>query len=208
MANIMGTFLPDILVGTSGDDTISAGGGNDVVSGGAGNDYIDGGTGDDILNGGDGDDVIYGGAGAATILSFYNGDAGNDLLIGSPDGVAENFNGGDGVDTVSFAMRNRAVDARLDIQSLPLLDSIIAVENLIGSRFNDTLTGNANANVLQGGLGADVLIGGAGIDTASYADDYGSVSVNLSLGRGFGNAAEGDTYSGIEKLQDHRWRTR
>ena len=35
-------------------------------------------------------------------------------------------------------------------------DSYISIENLHGTNFNDTLTGDGNDNVLVGGLGADV----------------------------------------------------
>jgi hypothetical protein len=34
------------------------------------------------------------------------------------------------------------------------------IENLIGSAFNDTLTGDGNSNVLTGGAGNDMLLGG------------------------------------------------
>ena len=36
-------------------------------------------------------------------------------------------------------------------------DTLVGIEGLIGSRFNDTLTGNALNNVLAGGFGSDVL---------------------------------------------------
>ncbi len=34
-----------------------------------------------------------------------------------------------------------------------------------------------------------------------YDDDYGAVFVNLTLGQGFGNAAAGDSYAGIEDVR-------
>jgi VCBS repeat-containing protein len=43
--------------------------------------------------------------------------------------------------------------------------STVADPHIIGSDFNDTLTGNTANNVLSGGLGDDTLIGGAGADT-------------------------------------------
>ncbi|MCY1370203.1 RTX calcium-binding nonapeptide repeat (4 copies) [compost metagenome] len=43
-------------------------------------------------------------------------------------------------------------------------DTLLNFENLVGSNFNDILTGNAASNILDGGLGNDVLIGGAGAD--------------------------------------------
>ena len=45
-------------------------------------------------------------------------------------------------------------------------DTLSNFENLAGSMFNDTLTGDGNANVIEGGAGNDTLNGGAGIDTA------------------------------------------
>jgi Ca2+-binding RTX toxin-like protein len=38
-------------------------------------------------------------------------------------------------------------------------DSLQNISNVIGSAFNDTLTGNAAANKITGGLGADILTG-------------------------------------------------
>ncbi len=88
-------------------------------------------------------------------------------------------------------------------------DSFDGIENLTGSIYNDYFIGTNGANTLNGGdandillgaLGADSLIGGVGIDTASYEDNQGAVFVNLTLGQGFGNAAEGDSFSSIENL--------
>jgi Ca2+-binding RTX toxin-like protein len=44
-------------------------------------------------------------------------------------------------------------------------DVLSQFENLIGSDYADTLTGNGGNNVLDGGEGGDILIGGAGADT-------------------------------------------
>tara|TARA_B100000678_G_scaffold291033_1_gene305906 strand:+ start:638 stop:2503 length:1866 start_codon:yes stop_codon:yes gene_type:complete len=83
------------------------------------------------------------------------------------------------------------------------------IENVIGSQFADFITGNSAANVLEGrggddliigGVGPDAILGGDGIDTASYAGDEGGVFVNLTLGRGYGNASFGDTYDSIENV--------
>ena len=41
-------------------------------------------------------------------------------------------------------------------------DTLRNIENLEGTNFNDTLTGDGNANSLQGGNGTDSLDGGAG----------------------------------------------
>ena len=49
---------------------------------------------------------------------------------------------------------------------------MFSIENLVGSRFNDTLTGASNDNVLAGGLGSDTLNGKDGVDTADYSADH------------------------------------
>lgn len=76
-----------------------------------------------------------------------------------------------------------------------------SIENLVGSRYADRLTGDGNDNVLLGQGGADVLNGGAGEDTASYVFHWGPVTVNLETNTGKGGDAEGDTLTSIENLR-------
>ena len=45
------------------------------------------------------------------------------------------------------------------------VDTLSNIENLSGSNFNDTLTGDADANILNGWAGNDSLVGAAGNDT-------------------------------------------
>src|SRR6218665_286616 len=161
MAVINGTFLPDILLGTSEDDQINGLEGLDTISGGDGN---------DVLNGGEGDDILIGGAG-------------NDIMIASVLGLAEDFDGGDGIDTVTFAARTEAVTTFLSVLGIPLLDTLRNVENVVGSRFDDELTGDAAANSLDGWLGADRLAGLGGTDNFSL-DNVGDV-VTEAAGQGF-----------------------
>ena len=40
------------------------------------------------------------------------------------------------------------------------IDTLANIENLTGSNFNDTLTGNTAANILNGGAGNDTLTAG------------------------------------------------
>ena len=49
-------------------------------------------------------------------------------------------------------------------------DTLSGIEQVIGSGFADTLTGDANANTLWGMAGDDVLTGGGGGDTLKGGD--------------------------------------
>jgi Ca2+-binding RTX toxin-like protein len=146
------------------------GSGNDTVTGNAANNTLNGGAGFDTLNGNDGNDLLVGGAGG-------------DVL-----------NGGAGTDTASYESSSDYVF--VDLQSGTVFggdassDTISAVENLIGTTFNDTLGGDANANTLSGLAGNDTLVGRGGndtIDTGSGDDivDGGDGSDTINLGAFF-----------------------
>ena len=62
------------------------------------------------------------------------------------------------------------------------------------------LDGGIGNDTLAGGAGADTLIGGDGFDTASYASSFQSVYVNLATNTGVFGDAQGDTFSGIDKV--------
>ena len=77
-------------------------------------------------------------------------------------------------------------------------DILEGIEGLIGSRFNDKLTGNSLDNILSGGLGNDTLDGKGGNDTADYSRDHfydsgdsaNAVIVQLGLSGANGSATE------------------
>ena len=130
------------------------------------------------------------------------GNAGNNLLAGLAG--ADRVDGGAGIDTASYAASSAGVSVSLmtglgsggDAEG----DTLIRIENLTGSAFNDTLEGNAGNNLLAGLAGADRVDGGAGIDTASYAASSAGVTVSLMTGLGSGGDAQGDTLIRIENL--------
>jgi len=118
--------------------------------------------------GGEGNDTVTGGAGKDTI----SGGAGGDSLTG-----------GAGIDTVSYAsslsgvtvdLTNNSNNTTGDAQG----DSLTGFENVIGSDFSDSITGNAQANSLVGGAGDDTLVAGAGTDTLLAGD--GNDTLNLA----------------------------
>ena len=106
-----------------------------------------GGAGNDILASIDGNDTLLGGAGNDTL----DGGAGNDILDG----------GAAGSDTAAYAGCHSGRDrqprpSRLRQNTVGAgTDTLTNIENLTGSNFNDTLTGNAGANILSGLDGND-----------------------------------------------------
>ena len=135
-ASITGNNLSNELEGGAGDDIIDGGGANDVLRGGGGNDTMQGGSGNDIMA----------------------GNAGNDTI-----------DGGEGTDTASYFTATSRVVVSLAItgpqDTLGAgLDTLLNIERLRGSAYNDQLTGNAQANTLTGDGGDDLLIGGGGAD--------------------------------------------
>jgi Ca2+-binding RTX toxin-like protein len=89
----------DVLSGGDGNDRLFGGLGNDILSGGSHNDKLFGDQGNDILIGGSGRDYIYDGAGK----DHVSGDAGNDTIFASADSEDDLFEGGEGVNMLSYA---------------------------------------------------------------------------------------------------------
>jgi VCBS repeat-containing protein len=134
-----------------------------TLTGTTGNDTLVAGNGDNIINAGDGNDILTAGNGNNTL----HGDAGNDLLFSGTGN--DLLDGGIGNDTASYAHATAGVTVNLG-QSGPQntlgagTDTLTAIENLVGSDFNDNLTGDNNSNIITGGLGNDMLKGEGGDD--------------------------------------------
>lgn len=130
----------------------------------------------------------------------------DDILMGL--GGTDILNGNLGSDTVSYARASGPVAVDLGLITSQSIgggsghDTLISIENAIGSRYGDTLTGSAVANLFIGGKGNDVIDGGSGSDTASYADAANSVSVDLTLtgAQAVGGGLGKDTLVSMERL--------
>jgi Ca2+-binding RTX toxin-like protein len=186
---------------------ISGGG---LLAGGAGNDGLTGGAGTDILNGGTGNDWLDGGAGA-------------DLV-----------DGGEGWDVASYQSATSGVTVNLTTNAnagAAAGDTVLNVEVLQGSNYNDMLTGigNGNGNGVQlygeggddglvgkgggdylfGGAGNDWLDGGAGGDVLDGGEGWDVLSYQSATSgvavdlasNANGGAAAGDQVANIEVLQ-------
>jgi len=192
--------------GSAFNDTITGNGAANILNGLDGNDRLDGGNGNDTLRGSSGNDTLIGGAGA------------------------DELNGGSGVDEASYETAAGAVALSLITGGTlgdALGDTFISIENVRGSAFNDTITGNGAANILNGldgndrldggngndtlrgaqgndtligGAGADELNGGSGNDEVSYETAPGAVALSLISGGTLGHAL-GDSFISIENVR-------
>jgi Ca2+-binding RTX toxin-like protein len=159
---LTGTEGDDILVGTADADTLEGLGGNDTLQGG---------DGDDLLIGGPGNDTLDGGAGSDTV-SYADADP---------------------VPAMSFLMVNLLGQFTSVIGPVGgLLDTLVSIENVIGSSGVDWLVGNAGDNYLSGGAGDDLIEGKGGADVL----DGGAGNDNIVTGGIFGAAAPGSLMIG------------
>lgn len=223
---LTGSNFNDTLLGSAGADTISGGSGDDTIAGLAGNDILDGGAGSDTLDYSAATAAITlnltlttgqntGGAGTDTISNFENiiGGSGSDLFTLS---VLDNYiDGGAGTDEVSYAGSAAGVTVNLSLTTAQNtggsgVDTLLNIEDITGTSFNDTLYGSAGVNVIDGGLGDDyidggagndTLIGGTGIDTLSYAAATAGITINISKTNAQNTGGAGtDKVSGFENL--------
>ena len=189
--DVVGSSLGDFITGNSVANTLDGGAGNDTISGLAGNDVLIGGAGDDTLDGGTNNDVFFGGAG-------------QDHMIG-----------GAGVDTINYSDASIGMNIWLDVPlfstpDLPILmgaarqitanglvseDTLIGMENVVGSAFDDVIKSNGALNTIDGGGGndllhswldgqRDVMNGGEGSDTIDYSGFAQATGVNINLEQG------------------------
>lgn len=163
----------------------------------------------DILSGGNGDDAIY----------AMDGD---DRIIASRG--ADILDGGDGFDTADYSASSEGIIINLqsgdntggDAEG----DTLSDIEAIIGSNFDDMITGHqtlsdtlfgragddelygmGGKDFIEGGEGADFINGGEGDgDVAEYVSSSAGVTVSLQTGIGSGGDAEGDQLTGIEFL--------
>ncbi|MCO6490875.1 MAG: hypothetical protein J5I98_20825 [Phaeodactylibacter sp.] len=167
----------DLLTGGDGYDIIKGHGGNDTLIGKASNDDIYGYEGDDILNGGDGSDILDGGDGID--IATYE-----DSTSGVTVDLTDNNNNSGGEASG---------------------DTIVDVENITGSDFNDNITGDSGNNtlsglggsdILTGGNGSNVYYGGAGNDTLNGGDDNDYLHGGVGDDTMYGGAGTDFFYAG------------
>ena len=149
---VRGVSTNNVITGGSGNDTVYAiGAGTNTVYGKAGADTLVGGSGVSYLDGGAGADVLNGWFGTSSAVYWD-----------APTGVAVSLltpwtNSGDAAGDSYLAIHN--------VQGSNYADTIVgdnSGDKLFGLAGNDTITGGTGSDYLYGGAGNDVLAGGAG----------------------------------------------
>ena len=192
--DIRGDAGNDIIEGGSGADRLDGGRGSDTVSyrssashvtvnlmnntakgGDAFGDFI---RGFERIWGTDFNDTLIGNSGRNTLMGFAGNDtiqgrSGNDFIEGG-DG-ADRLDGGDDIDTISYRSSAASVTVNLDNGRTSGGDAqgdIIAnFENIAGSEFDDTLTGDAGINIIHGYGGNDFITATEGADIIDGGND-------------------------------------
>jgi Ca2+-binding RTX toxin-like protein len=132
----------------------------------------------------------YGTSGADRLTEGYTdsvvgGFGGNDLLIaGAMNGFTDTFDGGSGIDTMSYASQGHRVVVDLNFgwgwqvsNTGTLLEQqvLVEIENVIGGDLRDSIVGNFLNNHLAGGGGNDSIDGGDGNDTVDAGSGHDDV---------------------------------
>ncbi|PPD47106.1 MAG: hypothetical protein CTY16_08095 [Methylobacter sp.] len=145
-------------------ENINGGSFNDTLTGNYLSNSLFGGAGNDILTGGDGADNLMGGKG-------------NDFI-----------DGGNGIDMAHFWNATAGVYVNLSLTNAQNtkgegIDTLLNIESLNGSGFNDILIGNTAENRLLGGAGNDVLNGLLGNDVLTGGVGKDVFILNTAIGK-------------------------
>ncbi len=168
------------IEGTSGDDELTGGNGSkDKIYGFDGDDTLIGLGKDDSLYGGDGDDILEGGRS----IDYYNGGSGQDtayfVYADADDGPdTKTINGqehfmvvdlrNDGVTDYVYFLAYDKSDGKNDgkyTEGTRDGEKLISIENVIATKYADTIHGGDEGNFLAGRGGPDRIDGWGGNDT-------------------------------------------
>ncbi|KKB96166.1 Bifunctional hemolysin/adenylate cyclase precursor [Candidatus Arcanobacter lacustris] len=142
------------IIGTKFDDVMIGDNENNQLYGGAGDDKIYGGEGSDVLSGGEGKNELYGEDGDDT----FELSQGENLVYG-------------GAGTNGVTYQNAKASVEIDLanrqgkKSTGGQDTYEDIHNCIGSKYDDKIIGNNDANKLFGLEGDDYIDAGGGADT-------------------------------------------
>ena len=173
----------DELSGSTFNDTLTGDSNSNNLFGLAGNDSLSSGGGGDFMEGGAGNDILRGVLGQFDEASY--GDAASAVTVNLSS-------------TTQFGVAaGHALDGSGGI------DTLIAIQGVFGSAFNDTLIGGKNDEFFEGQGGDDSIIGGGGFNALEYFNSSDGVTVDLNQ-QGFAqtiSASQGkDTFFNISDI--------
>jgi Ca2+-binding RTX toxin-like protein len=194
--DVDGTDFNDVIYGNVDDNELRGRDGTDIIHGGNGNDNI---RGDEGGNFNQGNDQLFGEAGNDS----FKGGAGNDLIDGGADddrveyNLETTFTGDDATHGVIVNLSSAAlvnvsvagiavttVAAGTAIDTRNYVDTLVSIEEVQGTGYNDiiiadvgdnSLSGESGVDTLKSGLDSDWISGGAGsdiLDGGTGGDDY------------------------------------
>ncbi len=134
----------------SGIENVTGSSYDDSITGDDNNNILEGGEGNDTLEGRGGDDTIYGGT--------------------ADDGDTE-----DDTDTVSYSTASSGISVDLEAGTASDgdggTDTLVDIDNVIGSDYDDTFVSDSNDNTFDGGTGSD---------TVDYSDSDSAVTIYIN----------------------------
>ena len=199
IANVVGSDHPDVITGNGGPNLVNAQAGDDHLDGAGGSDSLDfegASAGEDVdlaagsASGGDGTDTFtrFENVDGSDFGDNIAGDPGPNNILGGPGN--DQLGGGGGIDTVDYLTALSAVNVDLSTGTASGgdgNDAISGFEDIDGSRFDDTLTGDGGLNTFMGRGGADRIDGGGGVlNISDYSTAPSSMNVNLATGNASG----------------------
>ena len=222
-----GSGSDDSLIGGAGDDLLDGGRGYDLaefwdspnpieadleadLATGHGTDTLTsiegliGSHHDDLLLGDEYSNLLRGSEGSDEVHAFGSSlDGASDII---QSGIGNDvIDGGEGSDTLSYNLSPFAVEADLSTGTAMASggfgsDQFTSIDQLIGSKYDDSLTGDAEANVIVGNRGDDVMDGRGGIDVAAFYDSAVPVVADLAAGTAVAEGWGSDTFTSFENL--------
>jgi len=212
---MIGSAANERFRGNVGDDTINGGGGTEDIldlaaTSAAVSASLVTGRASDGLGGNDsftGIEVLYSGTASDTLI----GGSGNDIFDGGMGG--DLIDGGLGADRVRYHLVNgnnsaitRGVSVDLAAQRATDgwggQDTLIGIERVTATNFNDTLLGDNASNRFSGLAGNDSIDGGLASDFLEYSDNSATsgVTVNLTTGTASDGRGGTDSFTSIENV--------
>ncbi len=174
--NVFASGHNDFVLGNAKSNTLIGQAGNDTLIGGLGTDTLDGGADNDTLRGGLGNDKITGGEGIDTAqFTDWNGTTAGLLTT-----ISTRITLADGDAASEARLLSTSIKGTFPVTVVTTTletDTLSGIENVVGTNFADTMTGNRDNNTLEGrdgndtldgGKGSDILNGGDGTDTARF----------------------------------------